>query len=62
MAGKNDSAGTSLLSLFDEVHLIEAFTFVALFQLLSKVVVANRTSVYDRFRRQNILIENFQIK
>ena len=55
MASDNNSAGTSLLTLGDLVDLVQTFTLVGDLELLSEVVVTDRSSVDDGAGRQNIL-------
>ena len=55
VAGDNDTAGTGLLALLDEVDLVEALALVGSLELLSELVVADTAGVDDRVRRENVL-------
>lgn len=55
MASDDNTTGTGLLALLDEVDLVEAFALVGSLKLFSKLVVADTSSVHDRLGRQNIL-------
>lgn len=55
MASDNNTAGTGLLALLDEVDLVEALAFVSSLELLSKLVVADTSGVHNGLGRQNIL-------
>ena len=57
MASDNDGAGTGLLALGDLVDLVQTFALVGDLELLSKVVVTDRSGVDDRSRGQNVLFQ-----
>ena len=55
VAGNNDGAGTSLLALLNEIHLVEAFALVGRLQLLSKIIIANSTGIDDGTLGEDVL-------
>lgn len=55
MASDNNTAGTGLLALLDEVDLVEALALVGSLKLFSKLVVADTSGVHDGLGGQNIL-------
>ena len=57
VAGDNDTAGTGLLALLDEVGLLETLALVGGFELLGEIIVADTASVYDRALRKDVLGE-----
>ena len=57
MACQNNSAGASLLALFDEVAFVEAFAFVSGAQLIGELVVAYTPNIYDGVGGKDILMK-----
>lgn len=55
MTSDNDTAGTGLLALLDEVDLVEALALVSSLELFSKHVVADASGVHNGLGRENIL-------
>jgi hypothetical protein len=46
MTSDDNSASTSFLPFLDKVYLIEAFPYIGLLQLVSKVIVADSARVH----------------
>ena len=55
VAGNNDGTYTSLLALLNEIHLVETIALVGRLQLLSKIIIANSTGIYDGTLGEDVL-------
>jgi hypothetical protein len=55
VAGNNDRTYTSLLSLLNEIHLVETLALVGRLQLLSKTIIANSTGINDGALWEDVL-------
>jgi hypothetical protein len=56
VAGDDDGASPGLFALFDEVDLVQTFSFVGDFQLLGQLVIADTAGVDDRVGGQHVLM------
>jgi hypothetical protein len=55
VAGDNDGACTSLLAFLNEIHLVKTFALVGRLQLLSKIIIANSSSINDGALGEDVL-------
>lgn len=55
VAREDDSTSTRLLSLFDEIDLVQPFSPVRLPQLLGEIIIADASRVHHRAGREDVL-------